>query len=134
MKKQFKKCLGRTLVKCSRIYTGQYTFPILLSNDDNMLGEHKGREKNIVYGRLFWKIHILYFDRGKTWIWRTLGHARNIFTKWHFHNAWIDNFFVKNFFQFHALVQKYHVVAQYCQIGNFQSGTFATMHGIEKSV
>ena len=42
-----------TLVKTSRIYTGQYTFPILLLNDDNMLGEHKGREKNIVYGRLF---------------------------------------------------------------------------------
>ena len=32
-----------TLVKSSRIYTGQYTFPILLLNDDNMLGEHKGR-------------------------------------------------------------------------------------------
>ena len=42
-----------TPVKSSRIYTGQYTFPILLLNDDNMLGEHKGREKNIVYGRLF---------------------------------------------------------------------------------
>ena len=42
-----------TLVKSSRIYTGQYTFPILLLNDDNMLGEHKGREKNIAYGRLF---------------------------------------------------------------------------------
>ena len=42
-----------TLVKISRIYTGQYTLPILLLNDDNMLGEHKGREKNIVYGRLF---------------------------------------------------------------------------------
>ena len=64
----------------------------------------------------------------------TLGHARNISTKWHFHNAWNDSFFVKNFFQFHALVQKYHVVVQYCQIGNFQSGTFAPMHGIEKSV
>ena len=33
------------LVKSSRIYTGQYTFPILFLNDDNMLGEHKGREK-----------------------------------------------------------------------------------------
>ena len=42
-----------TLVKSSRIYTGQYTFQIWLLNDDNMLGEHKGREKNIVYGRLF---------------------------------------------------------------------------------
>ena len=42
-----------TLVKNSRIYTVQYTFPILLLNDDNMLGEHKGREKNVVYGRLF---------------------------------------------------------------------------------
>ena len=42
-----------TLVESSRIYTGQYTFPILLLNDDNMLGENKGREKNIVYGRLF---------------------------------------------------------------------------------
>ena len=42
-----------TLVKTSIICTGQYTFQILLLNDDNMLGEHKGREKNIVYGRLF---------------------------------------------------------------------------------
>jgi hypothetical protein len=30
------------------------------------------------------------------------------------------------------VVQKYHVVVQYCQIGNFQSGTFAPMHGNEK--
>ena len=42
-----------TLFKSSRIYTGQYTFQILLLNDDNMLGEHKGREKKFVYGRLF---------------------------------------------------------------------------------
>ena len=42
-----------TLVKSSRIYTGQYTFPIWLLNDDNMLGEHKGGEKSIAYGRLF---------------------------------------------------------------------------------
>ena len=42
-----------TLVKSSRKYTGQYTFQILLLNDDSMLGEHKRREKNIVYGRLF---------------------------------------------------------------------------------
>ena len=40
-----KNCNLYTLVKSSRIYKGQY--------DDNMLGEHKGREKNIVYGRLF---------------------------------------------------------------------------------
>ena len=44
---------ANTLVKSSRIYTGQYTLPIWLLNNDNMLGEHKGREKNIVYGRLF---------------------------------------------------------------------------------
>ena len=30
-----------TRVKSSRIYTGQYTFPIVLLNGDNMLGEHK---------------------------------------------------------------------------------------------
>ena len=42
-----------TLVKSSRIYAGQYTFPNLLLYDDNMLGEHKEREKNVVYGRLF---------------------------------------------------------------------------------
>ena len=48
-----KSTLYHTLFKSSRIYTGQYTFPILLLNDDNMLGEHKGGEKNIVYGRLF---------------------------------------------------------------------------------
>ena len=42
-----------TLVKTSIICTGQYTFQILLLNDDNMLGEHKGRERNIVYGGHF---------------------------------------------------------------------------------
>ena len=42
-----------TLVKSSRIYTWQYTFPILLLNDDNMIGEHKWSKKVIVYGRLF---------------------------------------------------------------------------------
>ena len=42
-----------TLVKTSRICTWQYLFQILLLNDNNVLGEHKGREKNIVYGRLF---------------------------------------------------------------------------------
>ena len=36
-----------TPAKSSRIYTGQYTFQILLLNDDNMLGEHKEREKNV---------------------------------------------------------------------------------------
>ena len=41
-----------TLVESSRIYTGQYTFPILLLNDDKMLGEHTGKEKNVVYGTL----------------------------------------------------------------------------------
>ena len=45
--------LSFTLVKSSRIYTGKYTFQILLLNDDNMLGEHKGSEKNVVNGRLF---------------------------------------------------------------------------------
>ena len=44
---------ANTLVKSSRIYTGQYTFPILLLNVDNMLGEHKGREFFFVYRRLF---------------------------------------------------------------------------------
>ena len=37
-----------TLSKSRRIYsiyTGQNTFPILLLNDDKMLGEHKGRKK-----------------------------------------------------------------------------------------
>ena len=29
-----------TLVKSSRIYTGQYTFQIVVLNDDNILGEH----------------------------------------------------------------------------------------------
>ena len=29
-----------TLVESSRIYTGQYTFPVLLLNDDNLLEEH----------------------------------------------------------------------------------------------
>ena len=42
-----------TLVKSSRIYTGQYTFPILFLSDGNILGENKGRDKNIFYGSLF---------------------------------------------------------------------------------
>ena len=43
-------------------------------------------------------------------------------------------FLLKTIFQFPALVQKYHVVVQYYHIGNFQSGTFTPMHGIENSV
>ena len=39
---------NNTLVKGSKICTGQYTFPILLLNDYNMLGEHIGWGKNIV--------------------------------------------------------------------------------------
>ena len=31
---------GPTLVKSSRIHSGQYTFPVLLLNDDNLLEEH----------------------------------------------------------------------------------------------
>ena len=43
---------NNTLVKGSKIYIGQYTFPILLLNDYTMLGEQRTyREgKNIVYG------------------------------------------------------------------------------------
>ena len=78
---------NNTLVKGSKIYIGRYTFPILLLNDYNMLGEHIGRGKNIVYGRLFQKIHILYLDGHKSWIWWTLGHAVNIFIKLNFHSA-----------------------------------------------
>ena len=44
-----------TLAKSSRIYTGQYTFPIWLLSDDNMLGAHKRGEKSIAYGRLFFR-------------------------------------------------------------------------------
>ena len=40
--------MSYTLVKSLLIYTGQYTLPILLLNDDKMLGEHKGREKKIL--------------------------------------------------------------------------------------
>ena len=42
-----------TLGKSRRIYTGQNTFPILLLNDDNMLGEHKGREKKYCVWKAF---------------------------------------------------------------------------------
>ena len=45
--------LGTTLVESSRIYTGQYTFQILLFNDDNILGEYKGREKKCCLRRAF---------------------------------------------------------------------------------
>ena len=62
-------------------------YPIFLLNDDNMLGEHKGRERNVVYRRLFQKIHILYFDGRKFWIWGTLVHIINIFIKLNFHSA-----------------------------------------------
>merc|ERR1712051_702845 len=44
-----------TLVKSSGIYTGQYTFPILLLNDGNVLGEHKGRQKEILSTEVFFR-------------------------------------------------------------------------------
>ena len=49
----FRKGILITLVKTSRICTGQYTFQILLLNDDNMLGEHKGREKKYCLQKAF---------------------------------------------------------------------------------
>ena len=192
-----------TLGKSLWIYTGQYTFPIQLLNDDNMLGEHKGRKKYIVYGRLFdvlrprylssysreivnvigtrvlykmkclylwpcdvctmlswqmlgdnWplvvkcsfsyvlpryiyirygkhllltlchvcygfislfqKIHILYFDGPKSWILRTMGHVMNIFIKWNFRSASNKDIYLQKKIKIDAVVQKYHVVVQYC--------------------
>ena len=51
-----------TLVKSPRIYTGQYTFRILLLNDDNMLGEHKEREKTIVLIYILNNAQAIIFD------------------------------------------------------------------------
>ena len=70
---------------------------------------------------------MLYFEGRKFWIWGTLSHAMNIFTKWQFHNAWNGGFFVKNIFQFHALVQKCHF--ENCQFGKIEPlhGTFDPM-------
>ena len=56
----------------------------------------------------------------------------NIFIKWNFHSASNKDIYLKKKIKIDAMVQKYHVVVQYCQIGNFQSGTFAPIHGIEK--
>ena len=58
----------------------------------------------------------------------------NIFIKLNFHSASNKGIYLQKKIKIGAWDQKYHVVVQFCQIGNFQSGTFAPMHGIEKSV
>ena len=43
-----KKIIKKGDVLLILIFLWQYTFPILLSNDDDIVGENKGREKNIL--------------------------------------------------------------------------------------
>ena len=94
-----------------------------------MLGEHKGSKKKYCLWKAFLENHILYFDGPNSWIWRTLGHVMNFFIKWHFHSASNKDMYLQKKIKIDAVVQKYHVAVQYCQIGNFQSGTFAPIHG-----
>jgi hypothetical protein len=43
----------------------------------------------------FYKIPFLYFFMDKSLIWRTLGHVKDIFWIWHFHNALKEVFWSK---------------------------------------
>ena len=74
----------------------------------------------------------MYFDGCKSWIWRTLNHVINIFNKLNFHSASNKGIYLQKKIKIGSQDQKYQVVVQFCKIGNFQCGTFAPMHGIEK--
>ena len=56
---------------------------------------------------LFEKISVFYSDLPKSWIWRSLGHVRNIFCTCHLHISSQKSFRQKKF-EFHARVQKCH--------------------------
>ena len=73
---------------------------------------------------LFEKISVFNPDWPKSWIWRTFGHARDIFCKCHPHNA-SKGVFSQNFFEFHAWVQK-------CHFARIAKSTYQPFHGIQK--
>ena len=69
---------------------------------------------------LFQKITFLYFFLHKSWIWRTLRHDMNIFSKWHFLNAPKEYFWSKKISNFmHRFKSAILEIFQF-----FQNGTF----------
>ena len=77
---------------------------------------------------LFEKSANLYFDWPKYWIWRTLEQVTNNFSKWHFHNASKEVFWLKKILNFmHGF--KSAVLAGW---KNCQNGTFEPVHEIQK--
>ena len=79
---------------------------------------------------LFEKISVFYSDWPKSWIWRTLGHVRNIFCKCYLHKASKEVFW-PNFFlnSMHGFKSAILAIFQF-----WQNGTFEPVHGIQKKI
>ena len=76
---------------------------------------------------LFEKSLSLYFDWPKSWIWQTLEKVRNIFSKWHFHNASKEVFWPKKDLNFmHRFKSAILAIFPFCQ-----NGTFEPLHEIQ---
>ena len=77
---------------------------------------------------LFEKISVLYSDWPKSWIWWTLEHVRNTFSKWHRHNVSKEVFRPNCFLNFmHGFKS-----AILRELKNCQNGTFEPLHEIQK--
>ena len=75
----------------------------------------------------FEKISVFYSDWPKSWIWRTLGHVRDIFCKYHLHNTSKGVFQTKLFLNF---MQSFKSTI-FPELKNCQNGTFKPRHGIQ---
>ena len=72
------------------------------------------------------KISVFYSDWPKSWIWQTLGHVRNIFSKCHLYNASKEVFWPKEFLNFmHRYKSAILAIFQF-----WQNGTFGPVHEI----
>ena len=76
------------------------------------------------------KISVFYYDLPKSWIWRTLGHVRNIFCKCYLYNASKEVFWPKFFLNsMHEFKSVILAIFQF-----WQNGTFEPVHGIQKFI
>ena len=72
-------------------------FLILLSGLARYSQEHKLKIIFEILQVLFEKVPVFYSDWPNSWIWRILGHVRDIFCKCHLHNASKEVFLPKHF-------------------------------------
>ena len=70
---------------------------------------------------LFEKIPVFYSDWPKSWIWRTLGHVKDIFCKCHLHNASKEVFWPKTFLNsMHGFKSAILAIFQFWQNDSFE--------------